>query len=379
MYSDSGTPLTFSNTVTNTGGASTGGSNPTDNPVTYTARNVVAEKPVEYRLQPWKEDVDWISGDPTEQGQFNMRFAVTHNNTEATYYESVAAMRDALINEHTSSETLVYTMKKGQPPVLDTENSSSSVTPAEIDWTTGSWSAVFKDMPTYQRVNEGGKEIFRVYSYDIEEIQVNGQTVTDGKTDEYQVEAATGDPVTGQDGVVTTTTDITNTEMSIPVTLLKTDDTENSTNYLSGAIFELQYKKTSDGTWQKASKTEITQLNDLSRFTIPGDADGITLTGLKAGFYQLVEISPPIGYIITNETPVAFEVKRGEISSTDGTVEGVRYTAKGADNDASFIIPNTPGVSLPHTGGPGTRLFTVLGAVLTLGAGVLLWRRRRLI
>ena len=379
MYSDSGTPLTFSNTVPNTGGISTGGSNPTDNPVTYTARNVGAGKPVEYRLQPWKEEVDWISGDPTEQGQFNMRFAVTHNNTEATYYESVAAMRDALINEHTSSETLVYTMKKGQPPVLDTENSSSSVTPAEIDWTTGSWSAVFKDMPTYQRVNEGGKEIFRVYSYDIEEIQVNGQTVTDGKTDEYQVEAATGDPVTGQDGVVTTTTDITNTEMSIPVTLLKTDDTENSTNYLSGAIFELQYKKTSDGTWQKASKTEITQLNDLSRFTIPGDADGITLTGLKAGFYQLVEISPPIGYIITNKTPVAFEVKRGEISSTDGTVEGVRYTAKGADNDASFIIPNTPGVSLPHTGGPGTRLFTVLGAVLIClaTAGLVMKRRQK--
>ena len=44
-------------------------------------------------------------------------------------------MRDALISEHTTSETLVYTMKKGQAPVLDTENSSSSVTPAEIDWT----------------------------------------------------------------------------------------------------------------------------------------------------------------------------------------------------------------------------------------------------
>jgi LPXTG-motif cell wall-anchored protein len=120
-------------------------------------------------------------------------------------------------------------------------------------------------------------------------------------------------------------------------------------------------------------------LNDLSRFTIPGDADGITLTGLKAGFYQLVEISPPIGYIITNKTPVAFEVKRGEISSIDGTVEGVRYTAKGADNDASFIIPNTPGVSLPHTGGPGTRLFTVLGAVLIClaTAGLVMKRRQK--
>ena len=44
-------------------------------------------------------------------------------------------------------------------------------------------------------------------------------------------------------------------------------------------------------------------------------------------------------------------------------------------------IINTPegGYELPSTGGPGTRLFTILGSILILGAGVLLWRRRRLI
>ena len=31
------------------------------------------------------------------------------------------------------------------------------------------------------------------------------------------------------------------------------------------------------------------------------------------------------------------------------------------------------------TGGPGTRLFTILGSVLILGAGALLWRRRKTI
>ena len=45
------------------------------------------------------------------------------------------------------------------------------------------------------------------------------------------------------------------------------------------------------------------------------------------------------------------------------------------------IIINKPlnAVALPSTGGPGTRLFTILGSILILGAGVLLWRRRRLI
>ena len=44
-----------------------------------------------------------------------------------------------------------------------------------------------------------------------------------------------------------------------------------------------------------------------------------------------------------------------------------------------YRITNNPGVELPSTGGPGTRIFTILGSILVLGAGVLLWRRRRMI
>ena len=42
-------------------------------------------------------------------------------------------------------------------------------------------------------------------------------------------------------------------------------------------------------------------------------------------------------------------------------------------------IINTPegGYELPSTGGPGTWAYTILGSILILGAGVLLWRRRR--
>ncbi|MBQ9662331.1 MAG: LPXTG cell wall anchor domain-containing protein [Oscillospiraceae bacterium] len=48
--------------------------------------------------------------------------------------------------------------------------------------------------------------------------------------------------------------------------------------------------------------------------------------------------------------------------------------------DGQQII-NTPegGYELPSTGGHGTRFFTILGSILILGAGVLLWRRRRLV
>ena len=45
----------------------------------------------------------------------------------------------------------------------------------------------------------------------------------------------------------------------------------------------------------------------------------------------------------------------------------------------SLTVKNEPGAALPSTGGPGTRLFTILESILILGAGVLLLRRRRLI
>ena len=49
--------------------------------------------------------------------------------------------------------------------------------------------------------------------------------------------------------------------------------------------------------------------------------------------------------------------------------------------DGKLTINNTTiySVALPYTGGPGTRLFTILGSILILGAGALLWRRRRFI
>ena len=46
--------------------------------------------------------------------------------------------------------------------------------------------------------------------------------------------------------------------------------------------------------------------------------------------------------------------------------------------DSSTEIVNTKGVELPSTGGMGTTLFYIIGAVLVLGAGILLVTRRRM-
>jgi LPXTG-motif cell wall-anchored protein len=118
-------------------------------------------------------------------------------------------------------------------------------------------------------------------------------------------------------------------------------------------------------------------LDSESKFAVP--ASGITLTGLVDGQYQLQEISPPSGYVITNYTPVTFTVAGGAITSTEGTITGVRYTAASETSDAEFIIPNEPGAALPNTGGPGTRgfLYTGLALILLAMMAGFVWRRKR--
>ena len=132
--------------------------------------------------------------------------------------------------------------------------------------------------------------------------------------------------------------------------------------------------------------------------------------------YYLVETQVPAGYIAISPIPVNLSIsdvytpKPGTATQTTkpesgfydwtqnaslilSTESGVKRTNASNTTDLTHIgvtansdteiiyyrITNNPGVELPSTGGPGTQLFTILGSILILGAGVLLWRRRRLI
>ena len=50
---------------------------------------------------------------------------------------------------------------------------------------------------------------------------------------------------------------------------------------------------------------------------------------------------------------------------------------KDATAAAEITVENEAGVELPSTGGMGTTIFYALGAVLVIGAGVVLATRRR--
>jgi LPXTG-motif cell wall-anchored protein len=87
-------------------------------------------------------------------------------------------------------------------------------------------------------------------------------------------------------------------------------------------------------------------------------------------------------YTFTNNSEAGtYSGAEGDTSTAGDTVVGTAPIA-GADaaNAASRAgkIQNTQGVALPSTGGIGTTIFYVVGAILVIGAGVILITRRRM-
>lgn len=83
--------------------------------------------------------------------------------------------------------------------------------------------------------------------------------------------------------------------------------------------------------------------------------------GLECGNYSLVEIKSPTGYNKAQDE-FAFTVS--------GTTSNTLI--------ATTSVANNTGTTLPETGGIGTTIFYLLGAILVVGAGVVFVTRRRM-
>lgn len=117
-------------------------------------------------------------------------------------------------------------------------------------------------------------------------------------------------------------------------------------------------------------------------------------TGLDAGTYTLVETQAPEGYVV--DTTV-HTVVISATYNTDGTLASYTITIDGKTTSTytatyntegeiteiegtqdTLTIENTEMPNLPSTGGIGTTLFYVFGALLVIAAGVLLITRKRM-
>ncbi len=151
---------------------------------------------------------------------------------------------------------------------------------------------------------------------------------------------------------------------------------------LAGAEFTLEKYDAATQTWV-ASKTAT--LNEAGT--------SFTFKGLDDGQYRLTESKTPAGY--NTCAPIEFTVTAEHTIEWDGTdrtgtetkpavLTSLKATGLSTDEisgdltDGSITtnVVNKKGSVLPSTGGIGTTIFYVTGAILMLGAGVLLLSRR---
>lgn len=143
---------------------------------------------------------------------------------------------------------------------------------------------------------------------------------------------------------------------------------------LEGAGFTL-YKYDAKKADYVAVKDEITGVTQF------------TFAGLDAGQYKLVETTVPAGYNKADDFEFTIKaeydtnsndpkLKKLVVVDKDGK-EITEITINLAEGTASTNIVNLSGTELPSTGGIGTKIFYTVGAVLMIGAAVILISRKR--
>lgn len=158
---------------------------------------------------------------------------------------------------------------------------------------------------------------------------------------------------------------------SAKIVIDKFETGKQDTVKLEGAEFVLYKEETIENTkttkyykWNDTDQKVEWVTTQADATTVRTDNKGAAyFEGLADGTYYLVETKAPAGY---NQLTGPKEVKVAG-STTDTTK--LTVTEK---------VANQAGTLLPSTGGMGTTIFYVLGAVLVVGAGVLLVTKKRM-
>ncbi len=107
------------------------------------------------------------------------------------------------------------------------------------------------------------------------------------------------------------------------------------------------------------------------------DANGLVrFDGLGAGTYTIAETGTPSGYNTLPDLTVT--VSFNAAGEKVWSFSGGKGSYDSEEGIYKITIENKQGSTLPETGGIGTTIFYVLGAILVIGAGVLLVTRRRM-
>ena len=281
------------------------------------------------------------------------------DGTEGKEYPANAKVTFTLLADDTVTSHAVEVNGVDETKDPDTQQ---AITPATTDYEGADWTAYFTGLPKY--TNDG-----ELINYTVKE------------TGTWPGFAIEGDDTVSSGGT------IINKQLTYNLKIVKV--AKGTTTGLTGAKFQLTRKLDGEGSFTRFEHDQFDEVagengapaKKNGPFEVTS-TDGIRLTGLLPGKYQIQETKAPDGYIITLST-FEFEIKAdGTIEPTngDGTTL-VQYLAAEGTDPAGFQIENEPGAALPNTGGSGTNMIYLLGSILLAFAstGLLMRRKRRAI
>ncbi len=310
----------------------------------------------------------------------------------------------------TFTEKYLKTLKTATDVVIEYDAIVTSAAEYAVNEESNDVQIEYSHNPNQQSDYDVKKDTTQHYTFSIDAQGAGSGTSVSGKKTSEVVKIgvnADGSPITE----TTETSQITNTE--------------TWEGPLEGAVFGLFTDKScAKGTEYKAKNADGTA--GTTPMTATTGADGrMNFAGLDAGTYYLKEISAPAGFVTnstvhtiviaaeTESVKVTEYYKNGTWSSTNSegakavtydtdilksytvTIDGTPTATYTFTNEATsnsneikweeaplvekpFQLENTKGLDLPSTGGIGTTLFYIIGAILVLGAGILLVTRRRM-
>ena len=152
---------------------------------------------------------------------------------------------------------------------------------------------------------------------------------------------------------------------------------------LAGAHFTLKKEGSSEAVSLISIETPEGKQGDFYRVAVTGETGNSTVTtgntgkfiiqGLDAGIYYLTETKQPDGYNILKEA-IKIEI------NNDGNIKyaSKSETLNSMPSGENVKVLNNTGSLLPSTGGMGTTLFYIFGAILVIGSGVVLITKKRM-
>ena len=308
----------------------------------------------------WQDSADWDIGDEIP---FKIEGTLPKNYTEYKKY--------TLKFHDIEEQGLTFDQNSVKVYVDDTEITDKSKYRVVTDTLTDNctFEVIFDDMTQISTAGNGS--VVKVeYKSRLNEKAVLGKL---GNKNTMHMEFS-NNPNDEQGGEFGKTPDDTVIVFTYKVDVNKVDEKGKK---LTGAEFKLEKKiKGTPDTWKEIQKVSKTA-GDLFEFK-----------GIDDGDYKLTETKAPDNYDKLS-APIYFTVTAGHVDGatpyldtfsgniTSGNVGTMEFTANKDSGTLSTKVVNKPGSSLPETGGMGTTILYVAGAVMILAAGAFLVMQKK--